>query len=236
MRKTAPAGADIGIELAGIELRNPFMLASGILGETGDLLLAAHRAGAGAVVTKSIGMEPRDGHKNPCVYQCESGMLNAMGLPNPGIDEFSKEMRVLKGSRAVVIGSIFGAKPQDFATLAEKMQGYGAAAIELNLSCPHAKGYGAEIGSNPATVKSITSSVVHAVDVPVFAKTRCKCVFTVASETLSVRAITFGDSPARMSRAVCASAGVRPQSSAISCVLAGWVEVGSSAVTITMSD
>jgi dihydroorotate dehydrogenase (NAD+) catalytic subunit len=193
MRKTAPAGADIGIELAGIELRNPFMLASGILGETGDLLLAAHRAGAGAVVTKSIGMEPRDGHKNPCVYQCESGMLNAMGLPNPGIDEFSKEMRVLKGSRAVVIGSIFGAKPQDFASLAKKMRDYGAAAIELNLSCPHAKGYGAEIGSNPATVKGITASVVRAVDIPVFAKltpnTRDICSLGLAAEEAGAAAV-----------------------------------------------
>lgn len=170
MRKTSPVGAALGVELAGIELRNPVMLASGILGETGDLLLAAHRAGAGAVVTKSIGLEPRDGHRNPCIYQNDSGMLNAMGLPNPGIEEFGKEMDRLKRSGAVVIGSVFGARPQDFASLAQKMEKYGAAAVELNLSCPHAKGYGTEIGSNPSTVRGVTSAVVKAVRIPVFTK------------------------------------------------------------------
>ena len=170
MRKTSSAGADIRVELASIEMRNPIMLASGILGETGDLLMAAHRAGAGAVVTKSIGLEPRDGHRNPCVHRCDAFMLNAMGLPNPGIEEFAKEMKVLRSSGAVVVGSIFGAKAQDFASLAKKMEAFGAAAVELNLSCPHARGYGAEIGSNPAAVRSITAAAVKAVDIPVFAK------------------------------------------------------------------
>jgi len=170
MRKSTPAEADIGAKLAGIELRNPIMLASGILGETGELLLAAHRAGAGAVVTKSIGLDPRDGNKNPTIHQSGRCMLNSMGLPNPGIKEFSKEMKVLEGSGAVVIGSIFGAKTQDFASLAKKMEDYGASAIELNLSCPHARGYGAEIGSNPATVRNITAGVAASVDIPVFAK------------------------------------------------------------------
>ena len=170
MRKSAPGEVDIGVELAGIWFRSPLMLASGILGETGDLLLAAHRAGAGAVVTKSIGLDPRDGSKNPTVYQCEGGMINSMGLPNPGIKDFSREMEVLEGSGAVVIGSIFGARPQDLVALAKKMESYGASAVELNLSCPHARGYGAEIGSNPATVKSITAAVVKSIDIPVFAK------------------------------------------------------------------
>ena len=170
MRKAAPGDADIKVELAGIRMRNPVMLASGILGETGDLLLSAHEAGAGAVVTKSIGLDPRDGNKNPTVFSCEQGMINSMGLPNPGIKEFAKEMAVMKGSGAVVIGSIFGAKTQDFVTLAKKMESYGASAIELNLSCPHARGYGAEIGSNPATVRSITAGVSDAVKIPVLAK------------------------------------------------------------------
>lgn len=170
MRKSTPVDVDISVKLAGLSLRNPIMLASGILGETGDLLLAAHRAGAGAVVTKSIGLDPRDGNKNPTVCQCEKGMLNSMGLPNPGIKEFSKEMKVLQGSGAIVIGSIFGAKTQDFVTLAKKMEDGGASAIELNLSCPHARGYGAEIGSNPATVRNITVGVVASVGIPVFAK------------------------------------------------------------------
>ena len=170
MRKITPGEIDLKVDLLGIKLRNPIMLASGILGETGDLLLSAYNAGAGAVVTKSIGLEPKDGHKNPTVFQMPYGMLNAMGLPNPGIDEFSKEMKVLKGSGAVVIGSIFASKASDFASLAHKMEKYGASAIELNLSCPHAKGYGAEIGSSPSSVRKITKTVVDSVSIPVIAK------------------------------------------------------------------
>jgi len=167
-KKSGPV--EMSVKLAGISMRNPLMLASGILGETGDLLLAAHKGGAGAVVTKSIGIEPREGNKNPTIFQCEHGTINSMGLPNPGIKEFSKEMQVLEGSGAVVIGSIFGAKSQDFVSLAKKMEGYGAAAVELNLSCPHARGYGAEIGSNPATVRNITAAVSQSISIPVFAK------------------------------------------------------------------
>jgi dihydroorotate dehydrogenase (NAD+) catalytic subunit len=167
-KKSGPV--EMSVKLAGISMRNPLMLASGILGETGDLLLAAHRGGAGAVVTKSIGLEPREGSKNPTIFQCEHGTINSMGLPNPGIKEFSKEMQVLEGSGAVVIGSVFGAKAQDFVSLAKKMESYGAAAVELNLSCPHARGYGAEIGSNPATVKNITAAVSQSISIPVFAK------------------------------------------------------------------
>src|SRR4030065_83784 len=146
MPKINAAQIDIGVKLAGIRLRNPAMLASGILGETGDLLWAAHNAGAGAVVTKSIGLDARNGYRNPSIFQFERGMLNAMGLPNPGIDSFAIEMEKLKGSGVVAIGSIIGSSSQEFATLAKKMESYGASAVELNLSCPHAKGFGAAVG------------------------------------------------------------------------------------------
>lgn len=168
---TAASGeVDLSVEILGMKLSHPLMLASGILGETGELLLAAHRAGASAVVTKSIGLQPKDGHQNPTVYPMEFGMLNAMGLPNPGIAEFEREMEVLKGSGANVIGSIFASRPADFASLAKKMEQYGAMAVELNLSCPHARGYGSEVGSSPASVRRIIKSVVSSVGIPVLAK------------------------------------------------------------------
>ena len=85
--------ADITTNIAGLELENPTILASGILGQTGESLLRIiNEGGAGAVVTKSIGSEPRTGHGNPCVLELDQGILNAMGLPNPGIDEFGKEV------------------------------------------------------------------------------------------------------------------------------------------------
>lgn len=158
------------VQLDNIELRNPLILASGILGTNSHLLLSAHRAGAGAVVTKSIGTSPRDGHDNPTVFELPFGLLNSMGLPNPGIDEFETEMTSLKGSGAIVIGSVFGSNPAEYSVLCTRMEQSGAAAVELNLSCPHAHGLGAEIGSDPSSVAEITAAAASSVKIPVFAK------------------------------------------------------------------
>jgi len=159
-----------GVELCGLKLKNPLILASGILGVTAATMIKVGSAGAAAVVTKSIGLDPRPGHKNPCLIEVHEGLLNAMGLPNPGIDEFGSELERLKGGKLPVIGSIFGGDAGEFRKLAEKMESFGAAAVELNLSCPHAKGLGLEVGSDPKMVKKVVKAVTGAVDIPVFAK------------------------------------------------------------------
>ena len=163
--------ADLRVDLAGIALRNPFLLASGVWGESGDSLRGAWEAGAGGVVTKSIGSEPRPGYPNPTVESWDRwGFLNAMGLPNPGIEEYPQEIATARGAGALVLGSVFGHDAEEFARLSEHIAGTGVAAIELNLSCPHAEGLGSEIGSDPAMVESITRAVVRSVRVPVIAK------------------------------------------------------------------
>jgi len=126
--------------------------------------------GAGAVVTKSIGLKSRGGYANPTIVELEYGILNAMGLPNPGINEFGEEIKKLKRLNAPIIGSIFGSSSKEFVELGKKMQSYGANALELNMSCPHAKGYGLEIGSDPKLVKEITSKVKESIEVPIFVK------------------------------------------------------------------
>ena len=126
--------------------------------------------GAGAVVTKSIGLKPREGYLNPTIIELECGILNAMGLPNPGINFFKKEINQLKKLNIPVIGSIFGSNSKEFVELGEHMQNYGADALELNMSCPHAKGYGLEIGSDPKLVREITSKVKVSTEIPVFVK------------------------------------------------------------------
>ena len=128
------------------------------------------KSGAGAVVTKSIGLKPRDGYPNPTVVELEHGILNAMGLPNPGIKEFKNEIKQLKKSNVPVIGSIFGSNKNEFVELSEKMQSYGIDALELNMSCPHARGYGLEIGSDSTLVREITSKVKESNKIPVFVK------------------------------------------------------------------
>ncbi len=127
------------------------------------------KSGAGAVVTKSIGSEPRPGHANPTFTEVGCGYVNAMGLPNPGIDLFEAEVG-MASAEGPVVGSVFGGDEKEFAYLASKMEEYGAVAVELNLSCPHAAGYGAEIGSVPEMITSVVSEVKSSVDIPVWAK------------------------------------------------------------------
>jgi dihydroorotate dehydrogenase (NAD+) catalytic subunit len=163
--------ADLAVRLAGLTLRNPFLLASGVWGESGESLAGAWRAGAGGVITKSIGSAPRTGYPNPTVETYERwGMLNAMGLPNPGIGEYPREIEVARAAGATVIGSVFGGDAEEFAKLAVAMAETGVGAIELNLSCPHAEGYGTEVGGEPGDVERIVRAVTHAVKLPVIAK------------------------------------------------------------------
>lgn len=161
---------DLSVDLCGLKLRNPTMLASGVLDETGKSMAAVARAGAGAIVTKSIGKEPRAGHNTPCVVELPTGLLNAMGLPNPGMEAFSIEIREAKKGGVPVIGSVFGGDEDEMASLAKAMAKAGADAVELNLSCPHAKGYGSELGSDPDRVRTVCKKAKKGLKVPLFAK------------------------------------------------------------------
>jgi dihydroorotate dehydrogenase (NAD+) catalytic subunit len=143
------------VTVGGVTLENHLLLAAGILGTTGASLSRMLMLGAGGVITKSIGPEPKDGHTGPCLVVLESGLLNAMGLPNPS-KEFTDELPPLAGKP--VIASIFGGTPDEFALVAGWFAGK-VAGFELNLSCPHAEGYGAAIGSDPALVEACTRAV-----------------------------------------------------------------------------
>jgi len=187
--------ADLSVRCAGVPLRNPFLLASGIWGESGDSLAGAWRAGAGGVITKSIGSAPRPGYPNPTVETYERwGLLNAMGLPNPGIDEYPTEIEAARRAGATIIGSVFGGSAEEFATLAHRMATTGVVAIELNLSCPHAEGFGTEVGSDPGEVEEIVRSVVARVKLPVIAKitpnTSDPAAFAAAAEHGGAAAIS----------------------------------------------
>jgi dihydroorotate dehydrogenase (NAD+) catalytic subunit len=161
---------DLSTSISGLRLANPTILASGVLGETGESLLSIADAKAGALVTKSIGLKPRDGHPNPTFLETQTGVLNAMGLPNPGIEEYAKEIEVALKGQVPVVGSIFGENPGEFSFLAKKMEEYGASAVELNLSCPHVRGFGAEIGRDPQNIENITRAAKDAVKIPIWIK------------------------------------------------------------------
>lgn len=161
----------LSVDLAGLRLANPTMLASGILGYSTETLANMVAGGAGAVVTKSIGLKPRKGYPNPTVVQTNCGLINAMGLPNPGIDEFVHEIREAKGVLKVpLVVSVYGFSEEEYAAVAKKAVDAGADAIELNVSCPHVKETGSEIGQNPKTLANVVRKVRATVNKPVFVK------------------------------------------------------------------
>ncbi len=157
----------LSLTLTGLKLKNPLMLAAGIMGTTGGSLKRIAESGAGAVVTKSIGLEPKGGHSNPSMVEVDCGYLNAMGLPNPSYKNFQGEIDIAKEAGVPVIASIFGGCSLDFSEIAGALC---ADAFELNVSCPHAHGYGAEIGTDPELVEDITRAVKKAANVPVWVK------------------------------------------------------------------
>ena len=157
----------LSLKLTGIPLKNPLILAAGIMGTTGGSMKRIAQAGAGGVVTKSIGLEPKSGHSNPSMVEVDCGYLNAMGLPNPSYKNFQQEIDTAKEGGVPVIASIFGGCALDFSQIASAIH---ADAFELNVSCPHAHGYGAEIGTDPTLVEDITSAVKNTVDMPVWVK------------------------------------------------------------------
>lgn len=161
----------LGINLAGLKLQNPTMLASGILGYTTETFKNIADGGAGAIVTKSVGLKPRSGYANPTVTQTNCGLINAMGLPNPGIEEFAKEISETKNVLHIpLIVSIYGFTAEEYATVAKKAATAGADAVELNVSCPHVKETGSEIGQKAEILKEVIKKVKAAVPKPVFVK------------------------------------------------------------------
>ncbi len=161
----------LSISFAGLELKNPTILASGILGYSAESLNRVVRGGAGAVVTKSVGIQPRVGYANPTVVQAESGLINAMGLPNPGIDVYAEEIKFSKTIlRVPVIVSVFGYSADEYAAVAKKAVDAGADAVELNVSCPHVKQTGAEIGQSPKLLSEVVEMVKAAVNKPLIVK------------------------------------------------------------------
>jgi len=164
------------VEIAGIKMKNPLMLASGILDLTKESM--EKFKDAGAVVTKSIGRKARKGYKNPVFYETECGILNAIGLANPGIDEYIKEVEGIKIEN--LIGSIFGGSSEDFSFLAEKFAPY-VRALEMNMSCPHAKKMGAEY---PTEEIGEAVEATKKAGKPVFVKLGMENIIERASEAI----------------------------------------------------
>ena len=117
---------------------NPTILASGILGVTASSLVNVANNGAGAVTTKSISLEERKGHSNPVIVTFEGGMINAVGLSSPGIENGIEEVKEFKRrSKTPIIASIFASKVSEFGEAAKRISEANPDLIEVNISCPN---------------------------------------------------------------------------------------------------
>lgn len=152
--------ADLSVKIAGVEFNNPLIAASGTFGfgrEYGEFYPLEK---LGGISCKGITLKRRDGNPVPRVAETPSGMLNAVGLQNPGVDVFIKEdLPWLKQQNTVVIANIAGNTPEEYCEMAEKLSDTDIDMIEMNISCPNVKSGGVQFGTSCESVGAITDAV-----------------------------------------------------------------------------
>ncbi len=167
---------DLTCDFLSLRLRNPVVLASGILGTSADVLERVARAGAGAVTAKSCGPTPRTGHPNPVAVDWGHGLINAIGLTNPGAEE---EARMLAEARArleplgvPLIASIFAGTVAEFGDVARIIAAARPHLIEVNISCPNvADEFGTPFAATCESAAAVTEAVKRAAgDIPISIK------------------------------------------------------------------
>ncbi|MEA3345922.1 MAG: dihydroorotate dehydrogenase [Chloroflexota bacterium] len=166
---------DLSLEIAGVRFSNPLILASGIWGTSADLLVRAARAGAGGVTAKSCGLEPRPGHPNPTLLDWGHGLINALGLPNPGAEA---EVTILREAKAQLqslgvplIASIFADRIENFARVAEIVSRAEPDLIEVNISCPNvADEFGLPFAASRESAAAVTQAVKEGSEIPISLK------------------------------------------------------------------
>ncbi len=157
------------VNLSGLKLKSPIILASGILGVSFSSMRRVFNAGAGAVTTKSIGPKPRKGYKNPSIIEIYPGtFMNSVGLGNPGIKEFISEIKEIKKYNIPLIVSVFGNTNEVYLDVAIKAENAGADAIEINISCPHAEV--SSIGIDKNLTFEIVKFLKRELNIPLFVK------------------------------------------------------------------
>lgn len=149
----------MNVNFLGTQLKSPTVLASGILGNSFDILERVHGAGCGLVTMKSIGPAPRDGHNNPTVIDLGHGLINAVGLPTPGFRDMDEEWKALEKRAFPLNASIYGGSVAEFVEVAEFVAEKGPDFIELNISCPNSEKHGMLFGTNPESSFDVVSAV-----------------------------------------------------------------------------
>ncbi|MBE3580810.1 MAG: dihydroorotate dehydrogenase [Thermoanaerobacteraceae bacterium] len=160
------------VELAGLRLQNPVMPASGTFGFGEEYAPYLDLNSLGAIVTKSVTLEPTPGNPPPRVAETPAGILNSIGLQNPGLEVFIRDkMPFLRRLRPPVIVNIAGKTLEEYVELARRLDGVeGVAALEVNISCPNVKEGGLAFGSNPDQAARVIRAVRRVTSRPLIAK------------------------------------------------------------------
>ncbi len=163
---------DLSVQLGPIRLRNPVMAASGTFGYGEEYADFVDLGDLGAIVVKGISLAPRGGNPPPRLVETPAGMINAIGLENPGVEVFLRDKLPYLLERDVpVIVNIFGNTVEEYGELAARLDRvFGIAAIEVNISCPNVKEGGMVFGTNPQMAASVVRAVRGATGLPVITK------------------------------------------------------------------
>lgn len=161
---------DLSVQLGSLRLRNPILVASGTFGYARELAGLVDFAQLGGIIPKTVTAKPRIGNPPPRTVETPSGLLNAIGLDNDGIDHFlTHHVPYLRVLPAAVIGNVAGEDEDEFVELTAKMAASGLAGVELNLSCPNVSG-GIDFATDPAVTRRIVKRCRENCPIPLIAK------------------------------------------------------------------
>ena len=159
------------VNLAGVELKNPVMTASGTFGSGAEYSEFVDLSCLGAVVTKGVASVPWPGNPTPRIAETSCGMLNAIGLQNPGIDVFcERDIPFLKKYDTKIIVNVCGKSTEEYCEVVERLAGEDVDMLEINISCPNVKEGGIAFGQDPKAVEAITREVKKHAKQPVIMK------------------------------------------------------------------
>ena len=162
---------DLAVEIAGVKFKNPVFTASGTCGYGREYLPYYSLSSIGAITTKGVCLEGKEGNKTPRVAETPGGMLNAIGLENPGVKYFiENELPNIKKYDTKIIANIFGKDIEEYCKVAEILSDTAIDMIELNISCPNVKEGGIYFGTDPKMAEEITAAVKKRAKKPISVK------------------------------------------------------------------
>lgn len=162
---------DLSVEIAGVKLKNPIIAASGTFGFGEEYEKYFNISGLGAITLKALTPKPKEGNPPPRIAETPSGILNSVGLQNPGVDKFlSEQYPRIKDLNTVLIANIAGACEKDYVEVAEKLNDTKIALYELNVSCPNVSHGGISFGTEPAILENLVYKVKKASRKPLIVK------------------------------------------------------------------